>query len=49
MLTSVHRALEGYAKPDGWKILVERAMKSDNSWGRSANEYIRMYRELLKE
>ena len=49
MLASVHRALEGYAKPEGWKILVERAMKSDNSWGRSANEYIRMYRELLKE
>ena len=49
MLYAIHRALEGYAQPDGWKILVDRAMKSDNPWGRSANEYIRMYRELLKE
>ena len=49
VLYAIHRALEGYAQTDGWKILVDRAMRSDNSWGRSANEYIRMYRELLKE
>jgi glycogen synthase len=23
-------------------------MESDNSWGKSANEYIRMYKEILK-
>ena len=49
MLYAIHRALEGYAQADGWKILVDRAMKSDNSWGRSANDYIRMYRDMLKE
>jgi starch synthase len=48
MLNAVHRALEGYGKKDGWKILVGRAMKCDFSWGRSANEYIRLYRELIK-
>jgi starch synthase len=49
MLYAVRRALEGYANPEGWKILVERAMKCDFSWGRSANEYIRLYREMVKE
>ena len=48
MLNAVHRALAGFEKKDGWKILVDRAMKCDFSWGRSANEYIRLYRELIK-
>ena len=41
-------ALTGYENKEGWSILVERAKKSDNSWGRSANEYIRLYKQLLK-
>jgi starch synthase len=49
MLYALHRALEGYQNREGWDILVERAMKCDFSWGRSANEYIRLYRELIKE
>ena len=48
MLYAIKRALEGYANPEGWEILVRRAMECDNSWGRSANEYIRLYRALLK-
>ncbi len=48
MLHTIHRALEGYRNPEGWHILLERAMKCDFSWGRSANEYIRLYRELIK-
>lgn len=49
MLYALYRALEGYANQEGWDILVRRAMACDNSWGRSANEYIRLYRELLKQ
>lgn len=49
MLYALRRALEGYQNREGWDILVERAMKCDFSWGRSANEYIRLYRELIKE
>ena len=49
MLYTVRRALEGYAKPDGWKILVKRAMACDNSWGKSANEYIKLYKAVLKD
>ncbi len=46
---AVGRALEGYRNREGWEILVQRAMHCDFSWGRSANEYIRLYRSLLKE
>ena len=48
MLHAIRRACEGYSDKKGWKILVKRAMESDNSWGKSANEYIRMYKEILK-
>lgn len=46
MFHAVERAVEGYHN-DGWKILVKRAMECDNSWGKSANAYIRLYKELL--
>ena len=49
MLYAVGRALEGYRNPEGWALLVERAMQCDNSWGRSANEYIRLYKSLAKD
>ncbi len=48
MLATIHRAVQGYQNKDGWRQLVERAMNSDNSWNKSANEYIRLYKELLK-
>ena len=49
MLHAVHRALEGYSHPEGWEILVKRAMKADNSWGRSAKQYIQLYKDMMKE
>ncbi len=49
MLYAIHRALGAYANKTDWPILVERAMRCDFSWGRSAGEYIRMYKELIKE
>lgn len=48
MLYAINRALVGYENKEGWNTLVERAMNCDFSWGRSANEYIRLYRELIK-
>ena len=49
MLNAVRRAVEGYWQRDGWNVLVDRAMNCDNGWGRSANEYIKLYRGLIKE
>jgi starch synthase len=48
MLHAIKRAVEGYQDKEGWAILVKRAMDSDNSWGKSANDYIKMYKEVLK-
>ena len=47
MQNTVWRALAGYADKDGWKMLKERAMKCDNSWGTSATAYIKLYKEIL--
>ena len=42
--------IAGYWNEEGgWKVLMKRAMECDNSWGKSANEYIRLYRAMLKE
>ncbi len=49
MWHAIERALGAYANKDHWPILRDRCMQVDFSWGRSANEYIRMYRALCKE
>lgn len=48
MLGALKRALEAYSNKDYWDTLVDRAINCDFSWGRSANEYIKMYKSLLK-
>ena len=48
MLFTIKRALECYDNKPGFKILRKRAMECDNSWGKSANEYIRLYKEITK-
>ena len=48
MLEAVWRALAGYADADGWNTLVLRAMNCDNSWKRSAGEYLKIYKEIAK-
>lgn len=47
MENTVWRALSGFADKDGWDVLRRRGMRCDNSWGSSANAYIRLYKELL--
>ena len=49
MLGAIYRAIDAYSNKDYWKTLVKRALECDMSWGKSANEYIKMYRALLKE
>ncbi|MGN0539276.1 MAG: glycogen synthase GlgA [Candidatus Fimenecus sp.] len=48
MLFTIKRAIEGYSHREGWNVLMKRAMECDNSWGKSANEYIKLYKSLLK-
>lgn len=46
MQDTVWRALAGYADKEGWDILRKRAMLCNTSWSASANEYIKLYKEL---
>ncbi len=46
MLYAIRRALEMYRRPAEWAAVMQRAMRSDFSWGRSANAYIRLYKSL---
>ncbi len=47
MLNAIKRGLAAYYDKGNWQKLVERALKCDNSWGKSAKEYIELYKELL--
>jgi len=43
LLESVRSALHAYADKDGWRDLMQNAMKKDFSWSSSAREYVRVY------
>lgn len=47
MMEALWRAIGGYEDQKGWAILRLRAMECDNSWGKSANDYIALYKEIL--
>ncbi|MBE6807828.1 MAG: glycogen synthase GlgA [Ruminococcaceae bacterium] len=48
MLAAIERALGAYANKPDLALLRQRCMTEDFTWGRSANTYIRMYKEMLK-
>ena len=48
MLDAIRRSLSAYGDKKHWDMLVKRAIECDFSWGKSANEYIRMYKQMLK-
>lgn len=48
LIQAVGHALAAFAKPAQWKKLTANAMKCDFSWGRSAKEYRKLYRKMLK-
>ena len=48
MLWAITRGIDLYYNDkNAWKAVVNRAMKSDNSWERSAGLYIDMYKEAM--
>lgn len=49
MLYAIRRSLGAYANKADWPVIMNRAMTADFSWGRSANEYIRLYKSLTRE
>lgn len=50
MLNTIKRAVDFYYnKKDIWKLLVERGMKADFSWNKSARAYLDMYKHALRK
>lgn len=48
MLHALKRALATYPNRTAWVRLQKNGMKADFSWGRSAAEYVKMYRQLRR-
>ena len=48
MVAAVNRAVELYSDKKAWNNLVDKAINCDNSWKRSAGEYIKLYKELCE-
>jgi len=50
MLNTIRRAVDFYYnRKEIWKLLVERGMRADFSWDKSAKEYKKMYLETLQK
>jgi len=45
---AIDRAMKCFAQTDVWNEVVIRAMSADFSWSRSAREYVKLYRRLLR-
>ena len=45
----LRRAYEIYRDPRKWKRLIHACMRQDFSWERSAKEYVKIYRQMLKK
>ena len=46
MTGAIYRALGLYYIKDEWKKLVMRGITTDNSWDKSAGEYLALYKSL---
>lgn len=50
MLNTIKRAADFYRyQKDVWRLIVERGMRADFSWDKSATEYMKMYQDTLRK
>lgn len=47
LIDTIFRALELYEDKKSWIRLVKQAILSNNSWGKSVNKYIELYKDVL--
>jgi starch synthase len=43
------RAINCHQNIDTWKSLIENGMKRNSGWNKSANEYLKLYKQALKD
>ncbi|MGL5085629.1 MAG: starch synthase, partial [Clostridium sp.] len=48
LIETIEYALDVYKNKENWQSLVKRAMNSYNSWDKSAKEYKKLYKEMMK-
>jgi starch synthase len=48
LIGALRRALSLFAEPKRWRTLQTAGMKQDYSWDRSAAEYVRIYRRVIR-
>ncbi|HZV62781.1 MAG TPA: glycogen synthase GlgA [Methylophilaceae bacterium] len=46
LLATIQRAVAYYKQPDTWHKILQHGMHQDLSWGKSAQEYVRVYESL---
>ena len=49
MVHATERAVKAYEDKSGWAALVDRAIRADFSWTRSAREYVELYNRTKSE
>ncbi|MBR2159787.1 MAG: starch synthase, partial [Clostridia bacterium] len=49
MYMAINRAIDGYKNKEKWQQTVIKAMNTDFSWSKSADEYIKIYERLLED
>lgn len=49
MADAINRAIALYKDTENWAKLSVHAMECDNSWKKSAGEYLKIYKELVKK
>ena len=47
LLRSIEQTLFTYDQKTEWEALIRRSMTADHSWNRSADDYLRLYRDLI--
>ena len=48
LLKAIRQALAAYRQPEVWQQLVASGMRKDFSWGKSAKQYVEIYKALRK-
>lgn len=49
LVAALRRALAAYANRTKWKRLMQNGMKQDLSWEHSAQDYVKLYRKMMKK
>ena len=48
LLKSIKETLKQYKDKNNWQEIIKRAMKEDFSWQKSAKDYLKLYKKLIK-